>query len=352
MTSLKFRSQSTTVLLQKLQEGAGVVSRPTYWHIIALYMAEAQAGNAQAAWLHASMLYRALKQENQRGQVDITALRSFLYNEAAACCMFMAKPVLDYDDWMEEVFKKPWAAGRAELPALQLSFSRTLDPSIESEPLREMFIRQREGLAVWRHGSERAEGLSPVVFTWWCSGHLVKHTRLLKYALDCIDAAKATTAAAAAQSRILEKNAYLALTAVYWTRLVAGDETLLGKEIYATKRPLRKLTRQLLEKERQYLELELPGSSGMQYQFSNARLWALYIGAQAENRSRFGDLDQDQDDAHGGEGTWFSDEFTRQAARMDLSSWDAVRVILDGFLDCDVVKPHGERFVPALIAPS
>jgi hypothetical protein len=331
LQSLKFRSQSTSELLRKVRQGSGIASRSSYWHIIALYMAEAQAGNADAAWTHAAMLSRALRHESEHGHVDITSLRSFMYNEACACCMFLRKPVLDYDHWISKVFETYWAEGRERLPAMQLSFPTFLDPSIEDDFLKNMFIRQREGLAVWRHGSERAEGLAPEVFTWWCSSHLVKHTRLLKYALDCIDTGKEPKGA---QPHILEKNAYLALTAVYWTRLIAGDETLLGKEIFQTKRPLRRLTQELLEKDRH--RIEFTGSM----QFANARLWALYVGAQAEH---------DQDGVRSACDGWFSDEFSLQAARMNLHSWDAVRKILDGFLDCDVVEPHGWRFAPALL---
>ncbi|OAP60315.1 hypothetical protein AYL99_05317 [Fonsecaea erecta] len=329
--SLRFRSQSTSILLKKMQQGSGLVSKSSYWHIIALYMAEAQAGNADGAWLHVTMLSRALKHESQHGQVDITSLRSFMYNEACACCMFLRKPVLDYDRWIPEVFEVPWAEGRKGLQALQLSFSISLDPSIEDNFLRDMFIQERESLAVWRHGSERGNGLSAAVFTWWCSSHLVKHTKLVKFVLDRLDEAKEGKGQ---QSYLHRKNAYLALTAVYWTRLIAGDETILGQEIYQTKSPLRKLTRQLLEKDQ--LVVEFTGSM----KYANARLWALYVGAQAEH-DHLGIRRSDE--------TWFSDQFSLLAARMSLSSWKAVRSILDGFLDCDVVEPHGSKFVPALL---
>ncbi|EXJ66936.1 uncharacterized protein A1O5_10131 [Cladophialophora psammophila CBS 110553] len=330
--SLRFRSESTSMLLRKLQQGSGIVSRTSYWHIIALYMAEAQAGNADGAWLHATMLCRALKYESQHGQVDITSLRSFMYNEACACCMFLRKPVLDYDGWVQDVFQTAWAKARKELPAMQLSFPTSLDPSIEDEFLVEMFIQERESLAVWQHGSKRADGLSPAVFTWWCSSHLVKHTRLVKYALDRIDDAKEGRGP---QSHLHKKNAYLALTAIYWTRLIAGDETLLGKEIYQTKKPLRSLARQLLEKEQ--VVVEFTGSM----KYAHARLWALYVGAQAEH-DRLGVR-------HASE-CWFSDQFSLLASRMNLSSWNSVRLILDGFLDCDVVEPRGSQFVPALLS--
>ncbi|KIW85273.1 hypothetical protein Z517_00663 [Fonsecaea pedrosoi CBS 271.37] len=331
--SLRFRSQSTSMLLRKIQRGSGLVSQSNYWHVITLYMAEAQAGNADGAWLHATMLSRALKYESQHGHVDITSLRSFMYNEACACCMFLRKPVLDYDDWIPEVFKIPWAEGRKELAAMPLSFSTVLDPSVEDDFLMDMFVQERESLAVWRHGSERGDGLSPAVFTWWCSNHLVKHTRLLKYALDLLE----SNGGKDAQSHRHKKNAYLALTAVYWARLVAGDETLLGKEMYQTKTPLRRLTRQLLEKEQAVMDF----TGSMKY--ANARLWALYVGAQAEHDHlglrRGGDNE-----------SWFSDQFSLLAARMNLSSWEHVRSILDGFLDCDVVEPDGCKFVPALLS--
>jgi hypothetical protein len=244
----------------------------------------------------------------------------------------LRKPVLDYDDWIPEVFETYWTEGRALLPSMQISFSTILDPCINVGYLRDAFLQQREGLAVWRCGSERAEGLPPAVFTWWCSSHLVKHTRLLKYALDNIDAAKDSKFAS---PQALETNAYLALTAVYWTRLIAGDETLLGHVIYQTKKPLRQITRELLEKDRH--RIEFTGSM----QHANARLWALYVGAQAEHAAP---------GVPGINETWFSDEFVVQAVRMKLSSWDAIANILQGFLDCDVVEPYGAHFVPKLLA--
>ena len=337
MQSLRFRAQSTSDLLKKMQQGSGIASRSSYWHVIALYMAEAQAGNADAAWTHAAMLSKALKHESEiGGEVDITSLRSFMYNEACACCMFLKKPVLDYGDWIALVFRGPWAEGRAQLPAMNLTFPAYLDASIDDPILKEMFLQQREGLAVWRHGSQRAEGLSPEVFTWWCSNHLVKHTRLLKYALDCVDAAKSSQRSGTSPAS-LEKNAYLALTAVYWTRLIAGDETLLGKAIYETKPPLRRLTRDLLERDRR--RSEFTGSM----QNARARLWALYVGAQAEHSESSGAPKPDQ--------SWFSDEFALQAQRMGSSTWSTVQEILAGFLDCDVVEPRGERFAPGLLTP-
>jgi len=297
-----------------------------------LYMAEVQAGNVQGAWLHGTIIYRLLQQQSQQGQVDITTLRSFLYNEAAACCIFLKQPILDYEKWIPTVFESAWAEGRQELSGLGIIFSTVLDPSIDDPFLKKEFVKQRQNLAVWQWASESADGLPPAVFTWWCSSHLVNHTRLLKYALDCADAANQN---AGSLTRLFTKNAYLALAVVYWMRLIAGDETIFGVQIYQTKKPLLQLLRQLLEKEEE--------SASAKY--ANTRLWALYFGAQAEHQIASGDPHNLVD------GSWFSQEFAHQAARMNLSSWASIRLILDGFLECDIVEPHGSQFVPDLITP-
>ena len=325
--ALRYRFQSTAILRKNLYDAAGSLPPSALWHMITLYMAEVQAGNPQGAWLHATMIYKALKLQSELGQVDLTSLRSFLYNEAAACCLFLKRPVLDYIDWLPRVFEPVWSEACEEISTVDLPYITHLDSSIDDPFLRDMFLKQRQNLAIWQMASETAEKLSPAVFTWWCSSHLVNHSTLFEYTLDCITAAKQNEKSLAS---FFIKEAYLSLTVVYWMRLIAGDEKIFDVEIHQTKRPLLTLLRQLLEK-------DIDGANGEQVtQYANARLWAFYFGAQAEA-------------LHVVDGNWFGMEFTRQSAWMGLRTWEAVRDILDGFLDCDVVKPHGEDFVPALL---
>ena len=326
--ALRYRFQSTAILRKNLYEAAGSLPPSALWHMITLYMAEVQAGNAQGAWLHATMIFKALKLQSEIGQVDLTSLRSFLYNEAAACCLFLKRPVLDYIDWLPKVFEPVWSEACEEITKVDPPYCTRLDSSIDDPFLRDMFLKQRQNLAIWQMASETAEKLSPAVFTWWCSSHLVNHSTLFEYSLDCITAAKQNEKSLAG---FFIKEAYLSLTVVYWMRLIAGDEKIFGVEIHQTKRPLLTLLRQLLAKDGAGAE------SGQVMSYANARLWALYFGAQAEALRVV-------------DGNWFGMEFTRQSTRMGLRTWDEVRTILDGFLDCDVVEPHGEEFAPKLLS--
>jgi len=338
LQALRYRSQSTTILREKLKDEGGSISKSTYWHIHTLYTAETLAGNVQGAWLHALLLRRVLEQQSQAGNMDLTYLRYFLYNESQACCMFMTRPVLDYEMWVPEMFKASWHQAADELPYLDTVRSRKLDPAIDSSFLRKIFVLQREDLAVWREASHRSEGLSPILFTWFASRHSMHQVRLVTYALDSMDAARRATAAG--RSEFLYKEAYLALAVIYWTRLIAGNDCIRGVEIFDTKKPILNLMGCLLDRHR--VEFELSGSS----KYANARLWALYLGAQAEHHHQHSGT-RDTDPAKG----WFSTQFSLQAIRMGLSRWESVRDVLDGFLDGDLVEPHGAQFVPRLIRP-
>jgi len=335
--ALRFRSQSTTILHEKLKRESGTISKSTYWHMHTLYTAETLAGNPRAAWLHATIMQQILRQHSEKGQMELTYLRYFLYNESSACCMFMTRPVLDYETWVPQMFKPAWQQAGEELASLSMKYNTMLDPSIECWFLKNMFLMQREDLAVWRHASSRAEDLSPSMFTWFAARHSIHQARLVKYALDRADEARSEEKLGMKHY----KNAYLALTVVYWTRLIAGSDTIMGVEIFATKRPLLKAIRELLNEEE--------ATTGLDVAFGNksARLWALYVGAQAEQQLP-GDA---EDNSNTLRTKWFSEEFSLQAARMNLLSWASVQGVLDGFLDYNITEPYGEEFVPRLLQP-
>jgi hypothetical protein len=110
----------------------------TYWHMHTLYTAETLAGNAKGAWLHAGMLHRVLVRQSEReaGTMDLTYLRYLIYNESAACCMFMTRPILDYDSWVPEMFRVlPLDQSQGRTVWAQLGHDNRALPVVDARPL-------------------------------------------------------------------------------------------------------------------------------------------------------------------------------------------------------------------------
>ena len=85
------------------------------------------------------------------------------------------------------------------------------------------------------------------------------------------------------------------------------------------------------------------GSDGLDAMVnSRMRLWALYVGAFAEQhlgrvfKMRTPDLTS--------EDRWFTNELFLQARRMNLLVWSDLRQVLRGFLYSDSLEPHGSTW--------
>lgn len=159
------------------------------------------------------------------------------------------------------------------------------------------------------------------MYAWLATDNSIHQGQLLKHDLDVMDMAEN---ALKEDSRRIWTRAYLSLASLYWIRSVGGWMIIRGIDIYDAQRSI-------LEKLRTSLTraAEMQTASD-QLKFRNARLLALFVGAQAEQSWRCPG--------------WINDNLRRLVKDLNLFSWTAFRTILEGFLYTDMLPPHGSTW--------
>ena len=216
--------------------------------------------------------------------------------------------------------------GARELPPAQELSIGTLDASISDKTLRDLFVCRREIDAVWIYLAANGIMHSLLLGVWLAVRNILQSASLIHFYLDTIDATRSPPT----DPNKLRAQSYLALAALYFSRITRFSPTINGVRLYDAAPMISTQLRLLLMQEEEKL------SDQECSRFQNARLWALYVGAQAEQmpiRNRPEPIT-----------AWFNTNFAVQARRMGLLSWQAVRVILEGFIFSDLLQPHPSQW--------
>ena len=160
--------------------------------------------------------------------------------------------------------------------------------------------------------------------------------RSVKHALKSMEEADR---APPSRAGYLYTQAYLSLTALYWTRTIgAGWMMVCGVEIHDSQSPLLNKIREALS------HAEAIESDVDRLTYKNARFYALFTGAQAERT-----LQPHTRTKHYG---WFNNALLAVSKEKDPSEWTSARAILQGFLYVDKVQvqPLGAQWWGATLS--
>ena len=328
MTTRAFRytSQSTGVLRERLNDStalaqkASPLSQKVYWQINMLWGTEILSRNFGAAIIHGRMLRTLLEKQATHKQLDTTFLRYVLYNDSHLIASYMVRSVFDYDQWIPEQYKAMEGMAAAEMPNFDDIHAEEIDPSVESDFLHQVFITRREHVEVWKQRTTAA-GISPLMYAWLATVNSIHQGQLIKHALDAMDMAERVSAGSAGR---LWAEVYLSLAGLYWIRSIGGSMIICGVDIYDSQRPILEKLRMALTNAKE------SQTKAHAAKYENARLWALFIGAQAEQGwKRPG---------------WFCDNLFLHGKQMGLDTWASVQEVLKRFLYTDMLPPHGSSW--------
>lgn len=324
--ALRYTSKSTSVLRERLEHSTTMVqqanplSQKVYWQINMLWGTEILFRNVDAAVTHGKMLRRILEKQSMNKQLDATFLRYVLYNDSHLICSFMIRSVFDYDSWIPEQYKTMEAAATAEMPNLDEVHAQVIDPSVESDFLKQIFTTRREHVEVWKQ-RVTSPGISPLMYAWLATDNSIHQGQLVKHALDAMDMAEKASSENAGG---LWAEAYLSLASLYWIRCIGGSMIVRGVDIYDAQRPI-------LEKLRISLRrADETQTAKDRSKYQHAKLWTLFVGAQTEQSWR--------------RPGWFNKSLVALGKEMGVVSWTALREILNGFLYTDMLPPHGSTW--------
>lgn len=318
-----------------LQGGQSLRSPDAIQCMISLLITAVFEDALEDAVIHLTILKSLLYLQSAESPVDFGLLFTVAWYDFQQASKTLTRPILDFDGWVAEQFRPGWEQALRELPPLSGWAETDLNKSIKDQKLRDLFIKLRE----LREMSEMlSSGLvsttssTLISIAQWalaCQGQLlnryVDSISLMSQDSKHIDHASNPSEGKWA----CHTKAYLCLAALWWTRRLKKEENLPTRPtatvINAGGTILPALQLSLTQSELCSRGQDWLVNSGI-------RLWALHVGALAEQQGRH--IMRSVSVADDG---WFTHEFITQAKAMGLREWSEIRGVLQGIVYSDAL---------------
>jgi hypothetical protein len=324
----KYSGKSTKLLVDKIAGGKDLQNPTAFWHINNLWAGETIDNNLAAAMAHGKMVKHMMEEQVKTGKVDFKQLGYVIYTDCQMSATFLTSPIFDVEGWLPKVLAPVWtmAAAVAEklLPPLSAEVNK-VDACITDERLKAILVARRETTELWMTSRARTEEAehSQLVFLWVLSRAVVLQGKLVNHYL----AQKAKVSESEEEMDHIYAQQYIALAAIYLTRIWSFDVTVLGQPMFDAGPNILRRLRRLLEQSDRW-----PGGPSF-HKYNNARFWALYVGALSEQLAA-GHTKMKP------ERQWFNAKLAEQAYICDVEHWQAAREVLKGFVYNDHLPPH------------
>ena len=327
--TMEHQYRSTLLLRKKVFRKENLHTYNDYLHINMLFSAETIGRNLYGSLIHGRMLRKMFEEDWERGTLDYKLLNWQVHNDMQNSAMFLTRPVFDVDRFLQMV----WAPLRAEASSYMSTtgpVDDNLDPSVEGL-LADYFqeLRIFWGRLAVRDEQGTTDLVSSQVMIWDSSRDLLSLGRFINHYINTKHLINHGIVSENLQGQLLVQQ-YLAVAAVWLVKSLNLNPVVLGVPIFDAAPVLLPALRASLEKSD-----NLPYVSCWQ-RYENARLWALYVGAMAEQAFPLAGIDPCQQ--------WFNARLAEHAVRMELYTWKAVKLVLLGFLYNDRIPPNGSSW--------
>jgi hypothetical protein len=224
-------------------------------------------------------------------------------------------------------------AAAARLPPLSDDIRRN-DSSLHDPELQDIFVWRREALEYWIACGKQMHEMehSQVIFGWVAFRAIISQGKMINFYLKKREELMAPNLTDEVKDG-LYAHAYMALAAVYLTRLWSFNNIILGKPMFDAGPNLLATLRDILEKSDR-----MPGGQSF-HRYNRARLWAFYVGAFGEQLNatlKTPEIDPCQQ--------WFNKKLAEQAYITDVKEWNEAKDVFKGFLYTDHLPPHGSTW--------
>jgi hypothetical protein len=331
--ALIYKNKSSALLRHRLgHDGNAYDDRAQlYRPIMGLLMVEITLRNECGAQLHADMLAYLIRKSGGLTAVDNRFRIQLLWEEIHRTTTFLAQPAIDFGEWVPTPFPEYMDGDKSLFEKVNtIVTARIVDPSIENETLRDIFIELRKTSEVLKWAMSSPSNATGDTFTWPMVYSHVCIGRLMNHYADATSSAKETVTGCFGRRENAE--ACICLAAVYWTRCCFGVEAVrIGSWLPGGGAVTHDTGWRLLPRLRRILALD-EGPTANPYE--RLRLWSLYVGALAEQRGSLHSPEIEEKD-------WFTQNFVRHASKLGLHSWQDAEQVLEGFLHSQHVQPDG-----------
>lgn len=261
----------------------------------------------------------------KRGTLDYKLLIWEFHNDVQTSVMSRVRPVFDVYTFLPRLFAPLKAKAEPELPGMHGADDH-VDPTVESS-LAELFreIRRFWQVMIIRESLGITDLASTETTSYNALQELLLLRRFVAHYVNIKERIEQGVTEELRRQLVVQRS--LALAAVYLVKSLNHNPTVLGVPIFdAAPSVLTALRASIDEGDRIFDEAH-------QRKFANAKLWALYVGALAEQASATPRVDAS--------GQWINTSLAEQALAMGLQSWAEVKGVLLRFLYNDRVPPNG-----------
>jgi hypothetical protein len=331
---LIYKNKSSALLRYRLGHGGNSCNddlAQLYRSIMGLLTVETTLRNECGARLHANMLAYLIRKSGGLTEVDNRFRTQLLWEEIHRTTIFLARPAIDFDKWVPMQFPEYMDGDKSLFEKVNtIVTSRIVDPSIENETLRDIFIELRKTSEVLKWAMSSPPNATGDTFAWPTMYSHVCIGRLMNRYADATSSAMETVTGCFGRRENVE--ACICLAAAYWTRCCFGVEAVrIGSWLPDGGAATHDIGWRLLPRLRRILALD-EGPTANPYE--RLRLWSLYVGALAEQRGSLLSPEIEEKD-------WFTQNFVRHASKLGLHSWQDAEQVLEDFLHSQHVQPDG-----------
>ncbi|KIX95518.1 uncharacterized protein Z520_08638 [Fonsecaea multimorphosa CBS 102226] len=290
-------------------------------HVALLQGVETYARNRAAALTHGKMLKRLYDAWFLRGKsFDLKILMLTLYADVHMAITFLVRPHFKPSEKLVMAFYEASGAAAREECNVPISLTHRLNNSITETKLEAIFLMWTQTLAIRSFYGRR---LWTFLNQLNVVNHILDAEEMTNHPHDPMNAA------------FFHIQAYISLAALFFIRLSTLPEHFVAKSHFSAHAAL-------LGRLRHHLQISDSLEAGHVY--SQARLWALFAGAQSEYQAA---LLNKQPRAVASRG-WFNVQLAMQLRRCDLLNWVCVKEILQGFMYFKM-EPDPSEWYPELL---
>jgi hypothetical protein len=337
--ALIYKNKSSALLRHRLGHDGNAYNDPSqlYQPILGLLTVEIALQNDCGAQLHADMLAYLIRKSGGLAAIDSGFRTQLLWQEIHRTMIFLAQPAVDFGEWVPIQFPEYMDGDTSLFEKVNTIVTlRIVDPSIENGKLRDIFIELRKTSEVLKWAMSSPPNATGDTFAWPMVHSHVCIGRLMSHYADVTSSTKETLSGFFGWRENVE--ACICLAAVYWTRCCFGVEAVrIGSWLPGGGAVTHDTGWRLLPRLRRILALDEEPTTNP---YERVRLWALYVGALAEQRGSLLSPEIEEKD-------WFTQNFVRQASKQGLYSWQDAEQVLRGFLHSQHIQPDGSTWFSA-----
>jgi hypothetical protein len=331
--ALIYKNKSSALLRHRLGHDGNAYNDPDqlYRPIMGLLTVETTLRNECGARLHAEMLAYLIRKSGGLTAIDNRLRTQLLWEEIHRTTIFLAQPAVDFGEWVPMQFPEYMDGDKSLFEKVNtIVTSPIVDPSIENERLRDIFVELRKTCEVLKWAMSSPPNATGDTFAWPMVQSHVCIGRLMNHYADAASPAKETLTGYFGRRENVE--ACICLAAAYWTRCCFGVEAVrIGSWLPGRGAVTHDTGWRILPRLRRILALD---EEPTENPYERVRLWALYVGALAEKRGSLLSPEIEEKD-------WFTQNFVRHASKQGLHSWQDAEQVIEGFLHSQHIQPDG-----------